>query len=84
MIKYLSKVILLLRLISSLFSTCKASGNIDKNISSHYHEDNLLITVVNLFTAGSETTSITIRYGLMLMAKYPEIQGKKYNTLIYW
>ncbi|XP_004559451.1 cytochrome P450 2K1 [Maylandia zebra] len=59
----------------------EASGNIDKNISSHYHEDNLLITVVNLFTAGSESTSITIRYGLMLMAKYPEIQDKVQEEL---
>uniref|UniRef100_I3JCK9 Cytochrome P450 2K1 n=1 Tax=Oreochromis niloticus TaxID=8128 RepID=I3JCK9_ORENI len=59
----------------------EASGNIDKNISSHYHEDNLLITVVNLFTAGSETTSTTIRYGLMFMAKYPEIQDKVQEEL---
>lgn len=45
-------------------------------MNSHYHEDNLLITVVNLFTAGTESTATTIRYGLLLMAKYPEIQGE--------
>ncbi|KAM6965913.1 cytochrome P450 2K1-like [Tautogolabrus adspersus] len=50
----------------------EASGN----MNSHYHEDNLLMTVVNLFTAGTDTTSATIRYGLRFMAKYPEIQDQ--------
>ncbi|XP_041673056.1 cytochrome P450 2K1-like isoform X2 [Cheilinus undulatus] len=50
----------------------EASGN----MNSHYHEDNLLVTVVNLFTAGTDTTASTIRYGLLLMAKYPEIQDQ--------
>lgn len=57
-----------------IFSTfTKASGN----MNSHYHIDNLLASVVNLFTAGTDTTSSTIRYGLLLMAKYPEVQGKR-------
>nr|XP_046270083.1 cytochrome P450 2K1-like [Scatophagus argus] len=42
--------------------------------NSHYDDDNLLITIVNLFTAGTDTTSSTIRYGLLLMAKHPKIQ----------
>ncbi|XP_074552018.1 cytochrome P450 2K1-like [Halichoeres trimaculatus] len=50
----------------------EASGNTD----SHYHEDNLLATVNNLFAAGTDTTSSTIRYGLLLMAKYPKVQEK--------
>lgn len=48
-------------------------------MNSHYNEDNLLVTVVNLFTAGTDTTSSTIRYGLLLMAKYPKIQGKEHK-----
>lgn len=52
-------------------------------MNSYYNEDNLLVTVVNLFTAGTEATSSTIRYGLLLMAKYPEIQGREQRTLIY-
>ncbi|XP_040918595.1 cytochrome P450 2K1-like [Toxotes jaculatrix] len=50
----------------------EASGS--KN--SHYHEDNLQATVVNLFTAGTDTTSSTLRYGLLLMARYPEVQDQ--------
>ncbi|XP_056257050.1 cytochrome P450 2K1-like [Seriola aureovittata] len=50
----------------------EASGN----MNSHYYEDNLLVSVVNLFTAGTDTTSSTLRYGLLLMAKYPEIQDQ--------
>ncbi|XP_047243884.1 cytochrome P450 2K1-like isoform X1 [Girardinichthys multiradiatus] len=50
----------------------EASGN--KN--SHFHNDNLLNTVANLFNAGTETTSTTLRWGLLLMAKYPKIQDQ--------
>uniref|UniRef100_A0A3Q3GRX0 Uncharacterized protein n=1 Tax=Labrus bergylta TaxID=56723 RepID=A0A3Q3GRX0_9LABR len=37
------------------------------NMNSHYHDDNLLVTVSNLFSAGTDTTSSSIRYGLLLM-----------------
>ncbi|XP_061785182.1 cytochrome P450 2K4-like [Nerophis lumbriciformis] len=40
----------------------------------YFHDPNLMMTVSNLFAAGTETTSTTIRWGLLLMAKYPKIQ----------
>ncbi|KAI4876913.1 hypothetical protein NFI96_030221 [Prochilodus magdalenae] len=41
-----------------------------------YHEKNLLYTITNLFAAGTDTTATTLRWGLLLMAKYPYIQVK--------
>ncbi|XP_068605804.1 cytochrome P450 2K1-like isoform X2 [Brachionichthys hirsutus] len=50
-------------------------------MNTDYNEDNLLLTVVNLFTAGTETSSSTIKYGLLLMTKYAEIQDKVQEEL---
>lgn len=46
-------------------------------MDTHYNEKNLIITVTNLFSAGTDTTATTLRWGLLLMAKYPLIQGKE-------
>ncbi|PIO25944.1 hypothetical protein AB205_0095990 [Aquarana catesbeiana] len=42
----------------------------------YYHDDNLTALVNNLFAAGMETTSTALRWGLLLMMKYPNIQKK--------
>ncbi|KAL7860977.1 hypothetical protein AOLI_G00173260 [Acnodon oligacanthus] len=41
-----------------------------------YHEKNLLYTISNLFAAGTDTTGTTLRWGLLLMAKYPHVQDR--------
>ncbi|XP_052410808.1 cytochrome P450 2K1-like isoform X2 [Carassius gibelio] len=43
---------------------------------SYFHEENLTVSVTNLFVAGTDTTGTTLRWGLMLMAKYPHIQDR--------
>ncbi|XP_018429096.1 PREDICTED: cytochrome P450 2K4-like [Nanorana parkeri] len=42
----------------------------------YFHDENLTVLVANLFAAGMETTSTTLRWGLLLMMKYPDIQKK--------
>ncbi|XP_041090073.1 cytochrome P450 2K3-like isoform X2 [Polyodon spathula] len=44
--------------------------------SKYFHEDNMAVTASELFAAGTETTSTTLLWGLLLMMKYPHIQEK--------
>ncbi|KAI4530642.1 hypothetical protein MG293_019531 [Ovis ammon polii] len=46
------------------------------NKQSDFTMDNLITTVWDVFTAGIETTSITLRYGLLLLLKHPEVTAK--------
>ncbi|KAM5164354.1 cytochrome P450 2K4-like [Mantella aurantiaca] len=44
------------------------------NPEQYFNDTNLTVLVTDLFAAGVETTSLTLRRGLLLMMKYPEIQ----------
>ncbi|NXX46277.1 CP2CL protein, partial [Tricholaema leucomelas] len=46
------------------------------NPDSSFHMKNLITSAFDLFLAGTETTSTTIRFGLLLLLKYPKIQEK--------
>ncbi|KAG8548607.1 hypothetical protein GDO81_024823 [Engystomops pustulosus] len=47
-----------------------------ENSHSYFHHENLTKLVRNLFSAGMETTSTTLNWGLLFMIKYPSIQEK--------
>ncbi|KFV20119.1 Cytochrome P450 2J2, partial [Tauraco erythrolophus] len=42
--------------------------------NSSFQEENLVACALDLLFAGTETTSTTIRWALLYMAIYPEIQ----------
>ncbi|XP_062414033.1 cytochrome P450 2K1-like [Pungitius pungitius] len=47
-----------------------------KITDAHYDIENLVSTTANLFVAGTDTTGTTLRWILLLMAKYPQIQDQ--------
>lgn len=53
------------------------------NPDSSFSYENLIYSVGELIIAGTETTTNTLRWAVLYMAMYPNIQGKKHeNTLI--
>ncbi|XP_069832004.1 cytochrome P450 2K1-like [Dendropsophus ebraccatus] len=61
------------------FLAKQQEGNPESTL--YYHNKNLAKLVSNLFSAGMETTSATLRWGLLLMMKYPEIQKNVQNEI---
>ncbi|KAM4690412.1 cytochrome P450 2B19-like [Rhinophrynus dorsalis] len=72
----------------------QASAPVDKPIfvlqekeihGSEFSQENLVISVFNLFVAGTETTANTLQFCLLVMIKYPHIQDriqKEIDTVI--
>uniref|UniRef100_A0A8C3FYD5 Cytochrome P450 n=1 Tax=Cyclopterus lumpus TaxID=8103 RepID=A0A8C3FYD5_CYCLU len=48
----------------------------DDEADAGFNEDNLVMCGFDLFGAGSHTTSVTLRWALLYMTKYPEVQAK--------
>ncbi|OPJ77000.1 hypothetical protein AV530_007432 [Patagioenas fasciata monilis] len=58
------------------FIDCYLQEIAKNNSDGIFQEENLMACAVDLFLAGTETTSTTIRWALLFMAMYPEIQAR--------
>ncbi|KAM4696360.1 cytochrome P450 2A3-like [Rhinophrynus dorsalis] len=47
-----------------------------QNPNTEYNMDNLIFSTLQIFFAGTETTSMTLTYGLLLLIKHQEVQSK--------
>ncbi|XP_067086386.1 cytochrome P450 2J2-like [Osmerus mordax] len=49
---------------------------------STFFEENMVLTVADLFLAGTDTTSTTLRWALIYMMEHPEIQERCHEEII--
>ncbi|XP_053577732.1 cytochrome P450 2F3 [Bombina bombina] len=52
-----------------------------KNPDSHFNYETMLKTTVNVFFAGTETVGSTLRYGFLILLKYPEVEEKIHQEI---
>ncbi|XP_031420565.1 cytochrome P450 2K1-like isoform X1 [Clupea harengus] len=63
------------------FLVRKQSAEESGQKESLFHEKNLICCVTNLFAAGTDTSGTTLRWALLLMAKYPHVQDRVHEEI---
>uniref|UniRef100_M3XLM1 Cytochrome P450 family 2 subfamily D member 6/pseudo n=1 Tax=Latimeria chalumnae TaxID=7897 RepID=M3XLM1_LATCH len=53
----------------------------EEDSDSSFNEGNLIFTTLDMFLAGTETTTTTLRWALLYMVLYPDIQAKVHEEI---
>ncbi|XP_069063649.1 cytochrome P450 2G1-like isoform X1 [Pleurodeles waltl] len=51
------------------------------NPTSEFHTEGLVVTTFDLFSAGTETVSTTLRFGLMILLKHRDVEDKIHEEI---
>ncbi|XP_064359178.1 cytochrome P450 2G1-like [Dromaius novaehollandiae] len=52
-----------------------------QNPASEFNSTNLVLTALNLFFAGTETVSSTLRFGFLFLMKHPQVEEKVHEEI---